>query len=219
MRVRATCGRLFVWSLSCLLASAAWAADGPLVQIQQSNEALTDVLSARVALAQFEFEQICALRKQGHASWLEEARQATVVESIREQQRAVQKFSAFVRHLQGLLPQSAAPSSHHELWQVYLPQSVRLVGWITPATASPVHDGNAIAPATKSSDASELVAARLQKAEQRYASYSVSSHVPEAWRERAKLQLRVARAEQRLIEMQATTNAPTNRAEWLGARR
>lgn len=108
-----------------------------LTQIEQ--EAALHVLDARLALARWNLEQLVLLRKEGHASWLEVARKQAAIDTLAAQRIAKRKTAKLVRALGERAGQlrnstgtgtSAGTSRELPVIKLFLPGSLRLVGWL-----------------------------------------------------------------------------------------
>ncbi len=105
----------------------------------EEEKALEQVLDARLALENWYLERLVALRNDGDASWLELARQQTLVDTLLSQRAATQRLVSYFASLQervGLsLPQRstselAEPADDLPAIKLSMPGSLRLAGWL-----------------------------------------------------------------------------------------
>ncbi len=200
----------------CALLPLASPADHPaneeMNRVAQANSALLELVDARLAQEAFNLEQVSSLRERGFASWLELSRQQVVVDGLKEQRAALAEFQQFTQHALARtndLEGHSVPAAE-TVHKLYLPGSIRLVGWIEVAEQQ---TDSAAVPARLVSHSANpqrewLGQARekVEKAEQLYKDYSNSDAVPEHWSHQAKLKLRVAEAELTLLQLE-TENA------------
>ena len=172
--------------------------------LHRLNAAVSQVLSARRDLTQFQLEQVSALRQRGHASWFEVARQEVTVDGLAEHLATLLEFVRFLESVQTQLKDvDASFVSASQRGRVYLPRSMRLVGWID-SDSNPLLQPQATASVDRCAREDALLdacEARLKAAEKRYASYQSTQGVPAAWRTHAELQERLARAEWQWIQL------------------
>ncbi len=113
--------------------------------VYEQSQAVAKVTEARLGLEQWYLKQLTILRSNGHAAWLEVARQQTVVASLQAQHDAQHKFAKSVesvcrRTKQMRISQGSSDSpgtGQHPVIKLSLPGSVRLIGWIELQHASP----------------------------------------------------------------------------------
>lgn len=103
------------------------------------EEALTQVLDARLSLEKWTLDQFILLRREGNATWLEAAHQQSVVDTLQSERTATQQLVRFLDSLRDRVKQSCSGKSELRLAdapddlpaiKLTLPGSERLVGWL-----------------------------------------------------------------------------------------
>lgn len=185
--------------------------------VYEQSQSLANVLEARLGLEQWYLKQLTTLQSNGHASWLEVARQQTAVASLRAQQDAHREFAKAVesvcrRTRQMPISQSLSDSAatvQPPVIKISLPGSVRLIGWLELDHASPellaiyLNNMRTSHSAIDTDDDVDLAIERLASCEKLVRDLeAVSELEPDShdW-QRAKLDLAVAGAELELARV------------------
>ncbi len=186
-------------------------ADSPLQRefdrVQSANEAIQQVAVARLELESHYLDQLRLLRKNGHASFLELARQQVVVDGLRKQLDSLLNFTQFIAAIEEQNDRVAVGvSSENQRTpiKVYLPGSIRLAGWIEQdfSVRKQISTNNLTADPAKSDADNRLIALaedKLARIEKRLQQYVTRSAIPEPWIHQAKLKSNLAKAELDLL--------------------
>jgi hypothetical protein len=194
-----------------LLASSGLADDNSfagneLPRIRAANQAAIAVVSARLALQRFHLARIQDLYKDGHATWIELARQEALVESLCRQSQSLASFGEFLEVLADeIRVRELRPPLSRNPVKLYLPGSQRLIGWID---SDRPRDVDIDTGATLNNDENldfddriNLATARLHRAEAQSEDYDGSGTTPAGWAKQARLLRDVARAELNLLTL------------------
>ena len=190
----------------------------PLDRLLRANDAMLELADAGLELERFTLRQLHVLHERGHASWLELHRQQVLADCLGRQRNALAEFQLFASQLAGWLgdlrPRKISPD--RQVIKVYLPGSRRLVGWVEQPKR--VADNSSV-PSRIVSHAhdrhAELVRAaqeKVEKASLRYQDFETSKSAPQPWVQRAELQLRMAKAELALRQLEQRV-APSPRVD------
>jgi hypothetical protein len=218
---------LFVFTLG--LSNTTSNADSPMERefkrIRTANHSMMQLAEARLDLEQFYLDQINSLREKGYASWLEQARQQVAVDSLAGQIDSLRAFDSFVAQLATQVDRTAAnlnSDARSEQFRapvkIYLPGSLRLVGWIEPELAT--REGNERIEAldrnasfASEDDAIQSAEARVERVQkQNQALAKETDSTPVAWSKQAALQLKLAQAELDFVRLQSDLRSTTQAA-------
>ena len=169
--------------------------ESELEHVRTANDDLKTVGDAKLALEQYYLEQVRALRANGHASWVEVARQEQVINSLQAQLNSLNEFSLFVARVEKLTKQNANKVSlvsdrQRNPIKIYLPGSQRMLGWIETTLQNRNQE-------SKKTGNEDVIAAqqRLQRAQKQYSKLNALKSSPKHWVHQAKLKLNLAQAE------------------------
>lgn len=202
--------------LTVSLASISSFAAVPLVTAERaSNEAICHAdferTAAEMELAQWKLTQLEALQCRGHASWQEVAEQLVTVRAATARASAAKRLLQFLSESLACSNDPSSTPVDTESIPLYLPGSARLVGWIPAERAShqlvtrQLEDLTATHKSLLNIDFSPYVIS-IEKTERSLEAYSRSPSDAHHLR-RAKIQLRLAKAEYELVQARKVSAA------------
>ncbi len=198
--------------------------------VQEETKARAEVIASQLELEEWKLQQLITLRRRGHASWLEVARQETSVEILRAEQTAELEFAVAVQSLVERARQARSASGvdsplaedRPPVIKLSLPGSVRLVAWLAPEHATPELLASYLRHCREALDP-EATADRLAAAERRLSTIQrrlrrlekiSPAHMSKFEMERARLDFGMARAELELAQaLQRREQAEIARAD------
>ncbi len=210
--------------LGFLLVVALWLAPNPALAsswdieiqaVRRANQALHDLMAARLQLERFHLMQLQQLNHRGQATWIELARQEAQVGRLVVQREALARFCELVERVAGERERLGTIDSELATpLKLTLPGSIRLVGWIEPEDSPRIADhhpqflaaGLAAGFVPPNDEPVHLATVRLQQAAARFREYDGSGAAPSGWPTHARLLHDVARAEWQLAVIEAELN-------------
>ncbi len=166
-----------------------------LQQRLELQSAEIDLIKAQLQLQQWKRNQLDELYNKGFASWLEVRRHQLAVDSIAVRLESALEFQSFLSDVQ--IEQQSAIDSHAPVFcerhaspvKVFLPGSIRMIGWIEGQTSIKSTD------ATAHEIELDPFRERLAKAQKRFDETNKLQSVPANWLEKASLDLNLAEKE------------------------
>lgn len=176
----------------CLPVRANNGMESGLAQTATVQQAEIDWLGAQLNLQRWKQDQLALLHAEGHATWMEFRRQQFKADMLETQLQSAEKHLEFIQHLN--LAASSQPTDSSIRFRerssrpikVFLPGSIRLVGWI--------ENPNLKLSTDKSFDHEAAIATvrdRRDKANKRFDHASTAS-VSDDWKKKTELDLAVA---------------------------
>ncbi len=207
--------RIFAFILVLLLCNFSEADDlsQTLQQRLELQSAENDLIQAQLRLEQWKHDQLDELYNKGFASWLEVRRHQLVVDSIAVRLKSAVEFQSFLSDVQ--VEQQSAIDSHTPVFskrhgspvKVFLPGSIRVIGWIEGQSSIKSTDVRAHEIELDS------VRERLAKAQKRFDETKKLQSIPANWIEKASLDLSVAKKEFEYVKALKHFPIPSNIAE------
>ncbi len=195
------------WAILPPLLSADSPYDRELSQIREANLLIDELATTRLEVEDHYLQQLRSLRANGHASWLEVARQEVVVNSIRAQRDHLHRYQHFIEDLAAQLnqiPASHLSAAHATPWKLHFAGSIRLAGWLDSDSLPAALDGESIQVGGRRSppvgqEQIQKVEAKVKRYRSQMSQFENDDTVPGQWRSQAQLHWKQAVAELRYL--------------------
>ena len=197
------------WSLSGIQAQPTW--DQPIEDVVAENAFRIQYLDANLNLQRHFLKHLTGLQANGHAAWLEVARQQLVVDQMLAQKSALNQYMSFVGDISKAVGTEniyiKRTLSDPAPLKIYSNDSIRLIGWVEPDALSLDWKAAVEVSAGLATEKMRSIELRQkqEQAQRRYRIAMTEERLPQQVQEQLRLKWELTAAHRALVQHQQAT--------------